>query len=1095
MIRWFAKNGIAANFLMLGILLAGIYTAIYRVPLEVTPALSWNTVMIEMPYRGGTAKDVERAILIPIEEALEGVKGVEHLHADGSRGRARLYLEAKPGADLRALLEDVKGRVDAINTFPSETERPRVFIPESSNKYEVLSVAVTGKLNAHDLRKVARRVQEDLLELPGISLAEIKGGRRYEISVEADPDKLLSYGLSFQEIADAIRRFSIDLPAGAIDSESGTFIVRTRGQAYSEREFAKIPIRAASGAELQLGDVAQIVDGFEDGDKLVEFNGKPALFVELLRTGNESAIDISNKVREYVRSADSLFPDGIELYVWNDDSLSIRGRLRTLFTSMLQGSVLVLIVLGLFLRPALAFWIVVGIPVAFAGGVLMMPWFGITANVMSLFGYIIVVGIVVDDAIVTGENIFSKIKDGLPPLEAAVKGTHEVTTPVTFGALTTMVAFIPLLFFEGTWGDFAKQIPPVVAPVLLFSLIESKLILPSHLKHLRLKNRRNAFARLQANIAHGLERFVERAYQPSLNWAVRHRATVMAGFTAMGLAMAGYCMGGRMGFVSFPSVDRQRISAVLDLPDNTPLETTTEYAYRITDALEQIKKEFVDPGSGKSLIREFTRTIGAGYHGSSFDKSRCYHSIEVMSPDERTEPGPRNSEIANRWTELVGPIPEATRFRIYGETTLKKGREYDDEFLNLELRGPSSPEKAEVAQEIKNMLERYAVINTAWAHVNYGQDELELALKPRAAELGLTQSLLARQIRQAFYGEEAQRVQRGIDDIRVMVRLPKKDRESLHTLDQLKIRTPRGANVPLATVADVSFTKAPSFVERNDGAEIIRCGAQPVDETVDVIGIAREITPRITELCREHNLSFQFIGYVAEAEEAKKRTILGAVALFLTLYGILAIPLKSIVQPFFVMLAVPFAIIGALLGHIFMDMTPSYLSIFGMLALAGISVNDTLVMVDYINRRRDQGATLLTAALEAGGRRFRPIMLTSVTTFVGLLPLMMDRSLQAQFLIPMAVSLAFGVLFATAVTLYLVPCTIMVAEDLRSGFHWFRNWYFQPFRRENLEPAFDLDQAVKIEMAVDGSTIGTSQGTANQETVPANRVEPSTSAD
>ena len=1046
MIRWFTINGIAANFLMLGLLVAGVYTAVYRIPLEVTPTLSWNTVMIEMPYRGATAKDVERAILIPIEESLEGVKGIEHLNADGSRGMARFYLNAKPGTDLRELMADVEARVNTITTFPNETERPRVFIPDSGNRYEVLNVAVTGNLNAHDLRKVARRVQEDLLEMPGISLTQVTGSRRIEFSIEADADKLLSYNLSFQDLADSIRRFSIDMPAGAIDSESGTFIVRTRGQAYSEYDFENIPIRAASGAEVKLGDVAQVLDGFEEGDKVVEFNGKPALFVEVMRTGQESAIDISNKVRQYVRTSRTRFPEGINLYVWDDESLSIRGRLSTLVSSLLQGSLLVLIVLGLFLRPSLAFWIVIGIPVGFAGGVLMMPWFGVTANVMSLFGYIIVVGIVVDDAIVTGENIYSKLKEGLPPVEAAVQGTHEVATPVTFGALTTMVAFIPLLFFEGTWGDFAKQIPPIVAPVLLFSLIESKLILPAHLKHLRLRNSTNFFSRFQGSIAAGLERFVERVYQPTLNLAVRYRATVLAAFAAMGLAMTGYCMGGRMGFVSFPSVDRQRITAIIDLPNNTPLATTTMYVERISAALDQLKEEFVDPGTGESLIRNVQTVTGAYSPGRHFDKSNGAISVEVMSPDDRTEPGPKNSEIAARWTELVGKIPEAETFRIFAETTLKKGREYDNEYLNIELRGPTSPEKANVAREIRTMLESFEGISTAWAHVNYGQDELELSLKPRAAELGLTQALLAQQIRQAFYGEEAQRVQRGVDDIRVMVRLPKKDRESLHTLDQMKIRTPRGADVPLATVADVAFTKAPSFVERNDGAEIIRIGCQPVDETVDILGIAKEITPRLTEMCRAEDLSFQFLGYVAEAEEARKRTILGAVVLFFALYGMLSIPLKSLLQPLFVMLAVPFAIIGALLGHIFMDMTPSYLSIFGMLALAGVAVNDTLVLVDYINRRRSQGIALRDAALEAGGRRFRPIMLTSVTTFAGLLPLMMDRSLQAQFLIPMAVSLAFGILFATIITLYLVPCALLTADDVGKAIAKFRSWYFRPFQ-------------------------------------------------
>ena len=1045
MIRWFTVNGIAANMLMIALLAAGVYAAFNHIPLEVTPARSWDTVMIEKPYRGATAKDVERAILIPVEEALEGVKGIKHTHSDGYRGMARFYLVAEPGTDLQALRDDVEARVDTITTFPDETERHRVFIPDSAFRYEVLSIAVTGDMPLHDLREITRRVQQDLLELPGISLSEIKGDRRYEISIEAKPEKLLAYDLSFQSLADAVRRFSIDLPAGEIDSKSGTFTIRTKGQAYTERDFATIPIRAANGAEVLMGEVAEIRDGFEEGEKLVEFNGKPALFVELMRTGSESAIDISNKAREYVRTAKSRFPAGIELFIYNDDSLNIRGRLSTLVWSLLQGSVLVLILLGLFLRPALAFWIVVGIPVGFAGGVLMMPWFGITANVMSLFGYIIVVGIVVDDAIVTGENIYAKIKAGIKPLEAAVLGTHEVATPVTFGALTTMVAFAPLLFFEGNYGDFAKQIPPVVAPVLLFSLIETKLILPAHLKHMKQKSGTGIFSRFQMAIANGLEQFVTRVYQPTLGWAVRHRLTMLTGFIGMGWAMIGYCMGGHLGFISFPSVDRQRISAQLDLPDNTPLETTVKYADRLMNALEQVKKEFVDPGTGKSLVQNVTRTTGAGYHGSSYDKSRCYMSVELVSPDDRSEPGPKNNVIVNRWLELVGPIPEATRYRIYGDTTIRKSREYDDEYLNIELRGPSSPEKAEVAQQVKSMLEGYEGVSTAWARVNYGQDELELSLKPRAAELGVTQAMLAQQVRQGFYGEEAQRVQRGVDDVRVMVRLPKKHRESLHTLDNFKIRTPRGAEVPLATVADVSFTKAPSFVERNDGAEIVRCGCQPVDETVDMLAIAKDIEPRLTKLCNKYNLSFQFLGYVAQAEEARKSTIMGAIALLATLFAMLAVALKSLWQPIYVMLAIPFAIIGALLGHIFMDITPSYLSIFGMMALTGIAVNDTLVMIDYINRRVEQGANLKEATLEAGGRRFRPIMLTSITTFAGLMPLMMDRSLQAQFLIPMAVSLAFGVLFATVVTLYLIPCALLAGEDFRKAAVWFVQWYSRPF--------------------------------------------------
>ncbi|MEM7010475.1 MAG: efflux RND transporter permease subunit [Verrucomicrobiota bacterium] len=1048
MIRWFTNNGVAANFLMLGILLAGAFTAFSRITLEVTPKLTWDTVMISMLYRGGTAKDVERAILIPIEEALEGVGGIRMLHADGSRGHARFFINAKPGTDLRALMDDVKARIDAIETFPDETERPRVFIPESANVREMLTVAVTGELDAVELRDVARRVMEDLLELPGISLARLSPNRQVEIAVEAQPEKLRAFDLSFQQLADAIRRYSIDLPAGAIDSESGVLVVRTRGQAFTTSEFESIPVKAAAdGAEVRISDVATVTEEFVGKDKIVEFNGQPAHFIEIMRTGEESAIDISNKVQKYIEESGARFSEGIELHIWKDTSYAIRGRLSTLTISLLQGMALVAILLGIFLRPALAFWVVIGIPVSFAGGVLLMPWFGVSANVMSLFGFIIVVGVVVDDAIITGENVYSKLQSGLDPTEAAVAGTKEVAVPVTFGILTTIIAFVPLLFFEGIWGDFAKQIPPVVAPVLLFSLLESKLILPAHLKHVRLRKNPGAFTRFQKAIASSLEQFVERVYQPSLAFAIQHRAAVLSLFIAMGLLMGGYCMGGRMKFQSFPSIDTTRISAQLDLPNDTPIEVTHQYIKRIDEAAEQLKEEFVDPGTGESLIRCISVITGGTNRSRGYIPSQGLVQVEVVAPDLRSEPGPKNSVILARWTELIGKIPEATKFRTWSETTLKRGYEYNEEHLNVELRGPSSEEKAQVATRIKEMIESYEGISSAWASINFSQNELELTLKSRASELGLNQQLLAREVRQAFFGEEAQRVQRGIDSIRVMVRLPEAERRSLHTLEQMKVRTPRGAEVPLETVADVRFVQAPSFVERNDGAEVLRIGGQPVDENVDIVGISKELGPRIQALCNEHpELSFQWAGYVAEAEGARQRTILGSIALLLALWALLAIPFKSVVQPIFVLIALPFGVIGALLGHIIMDITPSYLSVFGMLALAGVVVNDSLVLVDYVNRRRRDGASLLEACEEAGCRRFRPILLTSITTFAGLTPLMFEKSLHAQFLIPMAVSLGFGVLFATVITLFLIPCSLMMAEDLSCWWRSFHQWYMRPFR-------------------------------------------------
>jgi multidrug efflux pump subunit AcrB len=1055
MIRWFANNSIAANFLMLGILLAGVYVAFNKIPLEVQPAHVFSNIRITMDYRGGTARDIEQGVLIPIESALEGVEGIDKIRSYGRRGSCYIWIDVDPEAPIKELLEEVKSRVDGINTFPNETEKPRIYIPDTSHWHEVLSVAVTGNLEEYELRRVAQRVQDDLTAIDGISRVSMEGSRDYEISIEADQQVLDSYNIGFRDIADAIRRFSLDLPAGSIDSSSGTLTVRTRGQAYAPAEFEKIPIRAANGAEVLLGDVAKVNDGFNEERVISRFNGENVMMLEVMRTGTENAIEVSNRVKEYVASASTRFPQGINIYTWSDESISIRGRLSTLTWSLIQGSVLVFVLLGLFLRPQLAFWVMLGIPISFAGGVIFMPYFGITANVMSLFGYIIVVGVVVDDAIVTGENIYSKLQSGMDPTEASILGAEEVAVPVTFGVLTTIAAFMPLMAFDGQWGDFAKQIPPVVAPVLLFSLIESKLILPAHLKHLKTgRTKFNIFTRFQKKIADGLETFIAKVYHPTLIFATRHRYAVTTSFVAMALIMLGYCQGGRLGFVSMPTVDRLEISAYLEMPRDTDLEKTEVYLNRIVAATDQLKKEFIDPGTGKPLIQNVMTTLGGHWVGR-FDKDEASARIEVTPPSLRTAPGPKNSEIAKRWQEIIGPIPEARSMRIRGERSGGGGRDREEEeAIEVELRGPSSPMKTEIAEKIEELFESFDGVSEAWADNSREMDELEISLKPRAVEVGLTQQSLAQQVRQAFYGEEAQRILRDRDDIRVMVRLPKKERKSLHTFDNLKVRTPDGTEVPLSTVADVSFVKAPSNIERQDGAEVIEVKAMPVDEDVDIIGIAAAVTPQIEALLEHHEeLSYRFSGYIAEHEESKRKTLIGAIALAFALFALLAIPFKSVIQPFYVLLAVPFGIIGALLGHIIMDITPSYLSVFGMLAMAGVVVNDSLVMVDYINRKTREGMKLTEAVHTAGSARFRPIMLTSVTTFVGLAPLLMDTSIQAQFLIPMAISLGFGVIFATFITLYLIPCALLLGQDLGKILSRFRNWYVKPFETTVDEPA------------------------------------------
>ncbi len=1051
MIRWFARNDIAANFLLLGILLAGIYTALYRVPLQVSPSHEFRSVLVKMDYRGGTARDVEKSIIIPMEEALVDLPGIAKLWTYANPGRGFVWAELKDGVDEREIMEEMKSRVERIPTYPSETEKPIVSIPDSDAYREVITIAITGDLTDSELRRAAERVRDDLIAMNGISHAELRGERPFEIAIEADQKKLRSFGLGFEQLSEAIRRSSVDLPAGTIQSTSGNLTVRTRGQAYTAEEYASIPIRAANGAEVLLGEVANVRDGFEEGKELVRFNGEPAMMVEVMRFDEESAIEVAQLVHEYVETAHLRFPSGIQLYAWDDESLSIRGRLGTLVSSLVQGSILVFILLALFLRPSVAFWVTVGIPVSFAGGILCMPWLGISANLMSVFGFIIVVGLVVDDAIVTGENIYAKLKTGMDPLEASVQGTREVAVPVTFGVLTTVVAFLPLLYFDGHWGSFAKQIPPVVAPVLLFSLVESKLILPSHLKHLRTDRvRLNPLSRLQKWIADGLERFVENVYRPTLRFALTYRYSVCALFFAMALLMLGYCLGGKLGFVSMPSVDRLRITAYIDLPNDTPLVQTDVYVRRISAAVDQLKAEFVDPGTGRPLVTNvYERTGDRDRGGSSLDETRGQISVEILPPSLRSTPGVKNSVIAKRWKEIVGEIPEAYSFWVRAEQSgrSRRGDSREEEPLELELRGPSNEAKVEIAHQIKDLLKSFEGISDAYTRVQNGVDELEITLKPRAAELGLTQQALASQIRQAFYGQEAQRVQRGRDNIRVMVRLTRQERQSLHTLDTLRIRTPTGASVSIASVADVKLVKAPGRIERIDGAEVIEIKALPEDESTDIMGIAEAAFPEIQALINQgEGLSFRFTGFIAENAESKRRTIIGSVALMFALYALLAIPFKSLIQPIFVLLAVPFGIIGALLGHMIMGITPSYLSVFGMLALAGVVVNDSLVMVDFINKRRDEGMPLRDAIVQAGARRFRAILLTSITTFAGLMPLMFDRSIQGQFLIPMAVSLGYGILFATIITLYLVPSAYQISDDLARMLGGMKRWYLRPFR-------------------------------------------------
>ena len=1049
MIRWFARNDYAANFLMVAILLAGAYAAFFKIPTEVTPSFRMSFISVDIPLPGGTPKEVEQKIVLPVESTLKGLSEIKSVTAEARRGKADFHIEVNDGVDMDKLRAEIESRINAINTFPREVEPPRVRIPDTANWMEVISVVLSGNMPEKDLLAAARQARDELTTLPGISKVDIIGTRNREIAIEINKETLKDYGLTLSDVSRAIQQNSLDLSAGSIRTEAARVLLRSSNQALDRAQFENIIISRASGAEIRLGDIAIVKDSFDEQRKVTRFNGERCVIVEVKRQNNESALEISDRVHEYVAKAKNNFPEGVKLATWDDDSVSLRGRISTLFWNLLQGSILVFLLLGVFLRLSLALWVVIGIPVSFAGAMMMMPHLGITANIMSLFGFIIVLGIVVDDAIVTGEHIFSKLKTGMDPLDASTIGAKEIAVPVTFGILTTVVAFIPLAFQTGWMGTLAKQIPYVVIPVLIFSLIESKFVLPSHLKHLKINREGNGFiANIQRRVTSLLETFIEKVYQPLLNLSVRWRYATLSLFVALGLASLGFWSSGIMGFQSVPTVDRYFIYARLAMTDGTTFDQTADRVKDITEAAYSLREKFTDGEGGQTLIGNVLSSTGGWPSWGRGDDRRGYVLVEILPPGKRQHIGPKNQEIADAWREAVGEIQGAQSFSIRTE---RSGggymRERDD--VEVELRGNDDATMVPVARQMQQALRDIDGVRSSSTSIENAQDEFQISLRPYGRDLGLTQENLARQVRRAFYGEQAQRIQRGEDSIRVMVRLPKEQRESLHTLDDLQISLPNGSTTNLESVAEIKRGFSPPSIRRKDGSRVLTISAVPTDRNTSIGLIGKTVAPKLDEItAATPGVSWRFDGMLAENAENKKRLWFSAGLLLFTLYALLAIPFRSLLQPLFVMIAIPFGAVGAIAGHLLLGITPSWLSVFGMLALAGVVVNDSLVMVDFTNRRRREGCSAYDAVIRSGAARFRPILLTSITTFAGLMPLIFERSIQAQFLIPMAVSLAFGILFATVITLFLIPCAYLATEDMKTLFQRATNWYLRPFRKE-----------------------------------------------
>ena len=1023
MIAWFARNGVAANLLMAVILFAGIHAVTTRIPLEVFPAFELDVINVTVPFRGATPADVEESVVTRIEEAIFDLDGIKELTSRAREGVAQLSVEVEKGVEPRALLDDIKNRVDAISTLPAEAGRPVYSL--ATHRHEVISVAVAGELSERALRLYGERVRDDITAIPGITQVELEAVRDYEIAIEVAENTLHQFGLTLDAVTDAIRRASLNLSAGSIKTSGGEILLRTKAQAYVESDFASIVVMTRpDGTRLTLGDIATIHDGFEEDPVRARFNQVPAVMVEVYRVGDQSAIEVAEKVKAYVEDAATRFPPGVHLSYWRDRSRIVKSRINTLTKSAVQGGFLIFVLLVLFLRFSVALWVCVGIPVAFAGALALLPALGVTINIISLFAFILVLGVVVDDAIVTGESIYTHLNRGEPPESAVVTGTHEVAVPVTFGVLTTVAAFLPLLAIEGVRGKLFAQIPLIVVPVLLFSLVESKLILPAHLRHLDVKRPTGWLVGLQQRIARGLENAIVNLYQPVLAAALRQRYFTLSLFVGAAIIVGGFVASGKVGFVFFPRVQSETARAGVRMPPGTPFEVTDRHVRRITAAAEAIRDEYVDDVTGASVIKGILSTSGSTGGSGTVSTNVGRVRFEIVSPEERTV-DVTSSDLVKEWRRRIGVIPGADSLTFRAEI----GR--GGAPISVRLSGRNIEQLGAMAKAVEGRLREYPGVFDVSDSFERGKQEIQLSIRPQGEQLDIGARNLARQVRQAFFGEEAQRIQRGREDVRVMVRYPAEERSALENLESMRIRTPSGIEVPFSEVAEVTFGRGYSVIRRVDRRRILDVTADFDKETADIEGIKRDIQEFLVSLRdRYPDVRYTLEGEAREQRESFGSLQIGVLFVLFVIYALLAIPLRSYAQPLAVMAVIPFGLVGAILGHMVLGMNLSILSVMGALALIGVVVNDSLVLVDYVNRRRREGRSVLDAVRAAGVARFRAVMLTSLTTFAGLTPLIFEKATQAQFLIPMAVSLGFGILFATFVTLLLVPVNYAIMEDL-----------------------------------------------------------------
>ncbi len=1032
-IRYMAQNHVAANILMLFFLIGGL-VLLPTIKQEIFPEISLDIIQIQVAYPGAAPEEVEDGIILAIEQALSGIDGIKEINSFAQEGLGTVFVTVKEGANADRVLQDVKNAVDRITTFPEEAEEP--LISKLLNRHEVISVVVYGQVDEWTLKHYAEEIEDELLAKPNITQVSLFGVRPYEIAVEVPQENLKRFHLSFDDLAGTIRAASVDLPGGRLKTEGGEILLRTKGKRYYARQYAGIiVITSPEGTKLRLGDLARVRDTFADVDTYALFDGKPAAMVKVYRVGDQRPLDISRTVREYVQKRAATLPSSLKLAVWNDTSQILRSRMNLLLKNASFGLILVVLILGLFLELRLAFWVMLGIPVSFLGTFLFMPLLHLSINMISLFAFIMALGIVVDDAIVVGESAFARRRLYSDPTQAAIEGTLEVAKPIVFSVLTTIAAFVPLIFVGGMIGKFIKVIPLIVISTLLVSLTESLFVLPAHLSLTLNRPKGRVLTTLERPrlwLGQRLRQFIQGPYKRALKACLTYRyATIAAGLSLLLLSL-GLVESGLVRFRFMPAVEANHVDVTIKMPVGTPVRETARVARFIEKKGEEAARELekTHPGCGPICQHIYTLvggTLGVGGPVGGGEASAA-HLAEVsmlLTPNQQRCVGAE--EVKRKWRELVGEIPGVDAL------TFKANLVHMGANLDIQLAHKDLEVLRKAAERLKKALASYPGLSDIDDTYSEGKTEIKIRLKPLGRLLGLTETQLGRQIRGAFYGSEALRLQRGKNEVKVMVSLPRQDRNYLWYLENLWIKTPQGAEVPLSQVAELVPGRGYSIINRYNRKRVVDVTASVDAKVTNADEILAELKKGLLpQLMNDYpGLSYQIQGEGKEEAESMASMRRGFLLALLAIYSLLAISFRSYIQPLIVMLSIPFGLVGAILGHLIMGKELCILSMFGLVALSGVVVNDALLLIDYANERIRKGNSPFEAIVQAGIRRFRPILLTSLTTFFGLMPLILEKSIQAQFLIPMAISLGFGILFATGITLLLIPCFYLVYEDLR----------------------------------------------------------------